>query len=118
MSVSLSQLRLNERSALKTFVARLGTQLTVPVHEVWLFGSKARGDSGPDSDVDVLVILEEVDARQVDAVHLIGARVSLEHDVLLNTHIFDYHHWSNMARYHAPLWHHVQRNGILLSDGQ
>ena len=118
MSVSLSQLRLNERLALKTFVARLGAQLTIPVHEVWLFGSKARGDSGPDSDVDVLVILEEVDARQVDAVHLIGARVSLEHAVLLNTHIFDYHHWSNMARYHAPLWHHVQRDGILLSDGQ
>ncbi|MEA3460067.1 MAG: nucleotidyltransferase domain-containing protein [Chloroflexota bacterium] len=118
MNESLSQLHPNERSALKTFVARLGAQLTTPVREVWLFGSKARGDSEPDSDVDVLVILQDVDTRQVDAVHLIGARVSLEHDILLNTHIFGYRHWSDMAHYRSPLWLHVQCDGILLSDSQ
>lgn len=29
----------------------------VPVEEIWLFGSCARGDAGPDSDVDLLVVL-------------------------------------------------------------
>ena len=32
---------------------------TVPVEEVWLFGSCARGDGGPDSDVDLLVVLAD-----------------------------------------------------------
>lgn len=34
--------------------ARLGTRLT----QVWLFGSRARGDAREDSDYDVLVIVE------------------------------------------------------------
>lgn len=31
----------------------------VPVEEVWLFGSTARGTPGPDSDVDLLVVLAD-----------------------------------------------------------
>jgi predicted nucleotidyltransferase len=32
---------------------------------VWLYGSVARGDDGPDSDVDLLVVLDEVDPGAV-----------------------------------------------------
>ncbi len=31
----------------------------VPVEEVWLFGSCARGDAKPDSDLDLLVVLAD-----------------------------------------------------------
>ena len=31
----------------------------VPVEEIWLFGSCARGDARPDSDVDLLVVLAD-----------------------------------------------------------
>jgi|SRR6266496_1969401 len=31
----------------------------VPVEEVWLFGSCARGDAKPDSDLDLLVVLPD-----------------------------------------------------------
>src|SRR5713226_6538655 len=37
---------------------------------VILFGSVARGDEGPDSDVDLLVVLDHVDPR--DRAHLMG----------------------------------------------
>ena len=30
-----------------------------PQAEVWLFGSRARGEAGPDSDIDLLVILDD-----------------------------------------------------------
>jgi predicted nucleotidyltransferase len=36
----------------------------VKLHEVILFGSRARGDAAPDSDMDVLVILDEPVSRQ------------------------------------------------------
>ena len=31
----------------------------VPVEEIWLFGSCARGDAKPDSDLDLLVVLAD-----------------------------------------------------------
>jgi predicted nucleotidyltransferase len=31
----------------------------IPVREIFVFGSRARGDAGPDSDLDVLVIVDE-----------------------------------------------------------
>ena len=33
----------------------------VPLHKTIVFGSRARGEAGPDSDLDVLVLVEHVD---------------------------------------------------------
>ena len=43
------------------FVERAVSALrgAVPVEEVWLFGSCARGDTKPDSDLDLLVVLAD-----------------------------------------------------------
>lgn len=43
------------------FLERVQTALrqALPVEEVWLFGSCARGEAEPDSDLDLLVVLAE-----------------------------------------------------------
>lgn len=38
----------------------------LPLHEVWLFGSHARGDARPDSDVDLCLVAEGAE-RQLQA---------------------------------------------------
>ena len=38
--------------------------------KIILFGSYARGDFGPDSDLDLLVIIEGVDTPRAESVHL------------------------------------------------
>jgi predicted nucleotidyltransferase len=38
----------------------------VKLHQVILFGSRARGDSDPDSDMDVLVVLDEPRTHKVN----------------------------------------------------
>jgi hypothetical protein len=55
-----------------------------------------------------------VDAHVQDGVHLLGARVSLEYDVLINTHILSRARWEEMARQQATLWREVQRDGVPL----
>lgn len=46
--------------------------------EVILFGSLARGDEGPDSDIDLLVVLPEVPAeRRVDVTAEIHAAITV-----------------------------------------
>jgi predicted nucleotidyltransferase len=34
----------------------------IPLYKLIVFGSRARGDAGPESDLDVLVLVEHVDA--------------------------------------------------------
>ena len=34
--------------------------------EVWLYGSEARGDARPDSDIDLLVLFKEAAGKNLD----------------------------------------------------
>lgn len=45
------------RDTAQTIASRLIAGL--PAKEVWLFGSQARGDAGPDSDMDFVAIVDE-----------------------------------------------------------
>ena len=53
---------------------------------VLLYGSRARGDAGPESDVDVLVVLRgEVDpVAEIARTEYLVAGLSLEHDLVLS----------------------------------
>ena len=46
------------RPALEAYQQRLRARFGERLREVRLFGSQARGDAGPDSDVDVLVVVD------------------------------------------------------------
>lgn len=50
------------QETLDTFLSRLRARYGARVVEVRLFGSQARGEARADSDVDVLVLLDRVDA--------------------------------------------------------
>jgi predicted nucleotidyltransferase len=67
------------------------------LHKIRLFGSKARGDGDPYSDIDVLVIVKnrhpEVDDLVLDA----AFKVSLDCDVVLSPVVFSHN------EYYAPL---------------
>jgi predicted nucleotidyltransferase len=54
----------NRRAALGEFVKRIKQALPANVVDVRLFGSEARGDATPDSDLDVLVVVQP-DAERV-----------------------------------------------------
>jgi hypothetical protein len=47
----------------------------------------------------------------------LGARISLEYDVLINTHILSRARREEMSRQQATLWREVQRDGIALVPG-
>lgn len=109
-----AHLKANEKAAIGELIARVLRQPELNVVDMRLFGSKARGDFDPDSDLDILIILENADWTVRDQIHLLAARVSLEYDVLINTHLFSRAGWENMTHRRATLWRHVQCDGIPL----
>lgn len=55
--------------------------------QIVLFGSHARGDAGPESDVDLLVVLPQVTDKRKTAIEIRRALVSLpvSKDILVTT---------------------------------
>lgn len=51
---------------------------TQPVLKAWLFGSYARGQQTPDSDVDILVVFDQESGQGVSLLKHIGIALRLE----------------------------------------
>ena len=68
----------DERRLVERLVEELRAELGESLRAVWLYGSRARGERGPDSDIDLLVIT--ADAAEIESGELwrLGERVSIE----------------------------------------
>lgn len=111
-----SHLQKNEQSAVWLLADHLQDFLGGDLCHLWLFGSKARGDFTTDSDVDVLIVLRNLNSERRGTIRRIAARVSLNFDTLINTHIIDKDRWNYLEEHQDTLWREVQRDGISLYD--
>lgn len=68
----------------KLFLAKSERSISKELAQTILFGSKARGDSTPASDIDILVILRNEEGPIRNQILTTAARISLDYDVLLN----------------------------------
>ncbi|HEV3070477.1 MAG TPA: nucleotidyltransferase domain-containing protein [Solirubrobacteraceae bacterium] len=60
LSLAEASLSPQERVLLERFAQELRARLGDGVHDIWLFGSRARGEQpGEDSDVDILVLVQD-----------------------------------------------------------
>jgi predicted nucleotidyltransferase len=78
---------------------------------LWLYGSQARGDAGPESDIDVLLILtrSERPAVEVDRYVDILADLNLRSGVLLSVLPVEE---SALRDASGPFWRNVRAEGI------
>lgn len=73
MAVSLTD---NEKKALQRFKEKLLDKLGSQIISIKLFGSKARGDAHPESDIDILIIVKDNNRKNTDGI------IDTEWDVL------------------------------------
>lgn len=99
-----------ERQAVDALVQSLHQQYPDRIRKIMLFGSKARGDSRPDSDIDILILVDDDHWRFSHAIGKIASRISLHRDVLLGPCVISQERWPSTILYRT-----VADEGILLS---
>lgn len=108
----LPKLASNERLALNEYLARLRQQFAEKIVHVWLYGSKARGDSGSEADIDLLVVTQADGWEFEKKVNRLAVEIDLAYDVVLSDHLVDIDRFKQMAARHEPLYHSIQRDGV------
>ena len=103
-----------ESSALQAYVtaaqARFGPQLV----DVVLFGSRARGEAGPSSDADVVVILDSPSAQDLGDARGLGFDILMNHGVYLSVRAMSQQGWQSLATMQSMFYRSVSRDGISL----
>lgn len=81
------------------------------IFDMLLFGSQARGDATPESDIDIMVVLKGSvsPGDEIERTGEICAEISLKHDVVISCTFVSAERYTN---HRDPLIANVRREGI------
>jgi predicted nucleotidyltransferase len=108
----LGHLTEREQKAASEFAAKVAQQFDGQVVSVMLFGSRARGEAKPDSDMDVAVVLTDVGLDERRAVRYLAVEVWLKYGIYLSTRVWSQAHWEKLAEMQTLLYRNVCRDGV------
>ena len=87
----------------------------LPGAEVILYGSRARGDAGPESDYDLLVLVDgPVDWRLEDQIRQCLCDLELETGAVVTINAYNRSDWRSPLYRAMPFTQNVEREGIVL----
>jgi predicted nucleotidyltransferase len=102
-----------EKAVLKKFKGLLLKK--VPLCGLILFGSRARGDADPGSDMDVIVIVKGKGSEQIrDYVSDCAWEAGFEHGIVVVPVVFTRNEWEHGPERHSLLVQAAKAEGILL----
>ena len=87
----------------------------VRLHQIILFGSRARGDHDAESDMDVLVILDSLITPEIrDAVSECTWQVGFDAGIIIAAVLFSREEWEEGPEYYSPLAEAVRADGVAI----
>jgi len=106
-------LRDNEKKAIREATRILKERF--PVREVILFGSKARGDSSDESDIDLLLLTARpLHWRERHAIVDALFDVEMKHDVVISIVVNTLYDWNEGVCTVLPIHKEITREGVAI----
>ncbi len=102
----------NQKEALSRYLAILRLKYKKQISEVILFGSVARGNPDPESDIDLLVVTANGNQKLKDEISMACFDIILETEVILSPLVMDKVTYEWHRNYRDPLYNNIQRDGI------
>ena len=100
----------NEQAALAVLKKALEERFALVDFRV--FGSRARGQAVPDSDIDVMIELEDYTPASESEIDEIAFKINLEHDCFISIVIFGRRELEEGPLAESPLYRVIEREGV------
>ena len=105
-------LKKNEDRALRVLKEELSRRFNII--DLRLFGSKVRGEDTPESDIDVMIELDESNPDIKSKIYDIVFEINLENDTFISTTIFSRKEIEDGPMSESPIYKTILREGVLI----
>lgn len=102
----------DEQAWLRAYRKALKEQHPGAVSRLLIYGSKARGDAGPESDLDVLLIVDNTRADLKRPLRRLGYLLAATSDAVPSILAYTEDEWANRAHSGAPFQRAVERDAV------
>jgi predicted nucleotidyltransferase len=109
---SIMGLSASEQQWMNNYREALAAQHPGAVEQILIYGSKARGDAGPESDLDILLIVKNQATARKRGLRRIGYLLADGTDVVPSIMAYTRREWQQRKQSGSPFRRAVERDGV------
>lgn len=110
----LSCLTKPEREVVESFVKELREKLDKEIVSIKLFGSKVRGNSKKDSDIDIFILVEEKTLKTSEIIDDLTADYIFNYNLPISPVLYDLFEYRKNKELGSFFFESVEKEGVVL----